>query len=108
MSTEIEAETEPDAGSSLRIGQFALSAEIGSSTTWIVDSGASHHMYNGARGNYTTYGRLPSPIVVGLGDECSVKSTHHGTLLVQRYIAYTYLSILPTAGRRIRHTRIHH
>jgi len=93
VSTEIEAETEPDTGSSLRIGQFALSAEIGSST-WIVDSGASHHMYNGARGNYTTYGRLPSPIVIGLGDESSVKSTRHGTLLEQRYIAYTYLSIL--------------
>jgi len=41
-------------------------------------------MYNGVRGSYITYERLPSPIVISLGDGSSVKSTHHGTLFVQR------------------------
>ena len=40
-------------------------------------------MYNGARDSYITYERLPSPIVISLGDGSSVKSTHHGILLVQ-------------------------
>ena len=40
-------------------------------------------MYNGVRGRCITCERLPCPIVISLCDGSSVKSTHHGILLIQ-------------------------
>ena len=68
--------------STLRIGYFALAVEV-LPAIWIIDSGASHHMYNGT--DFITYGRLPNPIQIQLGDKTSVLATHHGSLRVQNH-----------------------
>ena len=41
-------------------------------------------MFNGSEIAYLSYKRLPSPVDIRLGDDTSVRVTHHGTLLVQR------------------------
>ena len=66
--------------SSLDLGHFALAAEVFPST-WIIDSGASHHMHNG--NDFTTYERLPNPIRIQLGNKTCVFATHHGSVRVQ-------------------------
>ena len=68
--------------STLRTGHFALAAEVLPST-WIIDSGASHHMHNG--NDFTTYERLPNPIRIQLGNKTCVLATHHGSLRVQNH-----------------------
>jgi len=70
--------------SALRLGHFALASEVASSA-WIVDSGASHHMYNGDKHGYITYNRLPSPIDIKLGDDTNVRTTHQGIISIQNH-----------------------
>ena len=63
----------------LRTGQFALAAEVLPST-WIIDSGASHHMHNGNDFDFNTYERLPNPIRIQLGNKTYIFAIHHGSV----------------------------
>ena len=91
-------------------GYFALAAEKASST-WIIDSGASHHMYNGPQNRFRTYSRLPQPIDIRLGDNTVVQATHKGLVQIQNHwikalhlptLRYSFLSVgdLDTNGYR--------
>jgi hypothetical protein len=71
-------------GQALTSGYFALAAEKASST-WIIDSGASHDMYNGAQNRFRTYSRLPQPIDIKLGDDTVIQATHKGLIQVQNH-----------------------
>jgi len=44
---------------------------------WVVDSGASHNMCNDSS-CFISFKRLPSPIIIKLGDETIVTATFHG------------------------------
>jgi hypothetical protein len=46
-------------------------------TTWIIYSGASHHMCNN-QDSFHSYKRLPSPITIKLGDKTTVIAIHFG------------------------------
>jgi hypothetical protein len=70
------------ASSSLCIGHFSLAAVVLPST-WILDSGASHHMHNG--NDFITDERLSDPIQIQLGDKTCVLVTHHGSIRVQNH-----------------------
>ena len=61
----------------LRIGHYALAAEVLLST-WIIDLDASYRMHN--RNEFTTYERLPNPIRIQLGNKTYVLATHDGSL----------------------------
>jgi hypothetical protein len=65
-------------------GYFALAAEK-SSSTWIIDSGASHHMYNGPQNHFRSYSRLSQPINIKLGDNTVIQATHKGIIQVQNH-----------------------
>jgi len=65
-------------------GYSALAAEKASST-WIIDSGASHHMCNGSQNRFRTYSRLSQPIDIRLGDNTVVQATHKGLVQVQNH-----------------------
>ena len=70
--------------SSLNLGHFALATEVFPST-WIIDSGASHHMHNGNDFDFNTYERLPYPIQIQLDNKTCVFVTHHGSVRVQNH-----------------------
>ena len=73
-----------DSAGPTRLGHFALASEA-LSTTWIIDSGASHHMYNGPKSAYLTYRYLPHPIDIKLGDDTCVRATHYGELSIHKH-----------------------
>ena len=52
---------------------------------WIIDSGASHHMYNGPKSAYLTYRYLLHLINIKLGDDTCVRVTHYGELLIHKH-----------------------
>ena len=51
--------------------------------TWVIDSGASHHMYNGSKSDYLVYYQLLTPIDILLGDNTIIRATHYGSIVVQ-------------------------
>jgi hypothetical protein len=51
-----EYDRESYSQNAFKTGHFALATERAPST-WIIDSGASHHMYNGPRSRFRTYSR---------------------------------------------------
>ena len=57
----------------------ALTAVQSPASTWVADSGASHHMCND-RTCFTTYKKLPTSIDIRLGDKTRVRATHQGTV----------------------------
>ena len=57
----------------------ALTAVQSPASTWVADSGASHHMCND-RTCFTAYKKLPTSINIRLGDKTIVRATHHGTV----------------------------
>jgi len=63
-------------------GYFSLAAKKASST-WIIDSRASHHMCNGSHNRFRTYSCLSQPIDIRLGDNTVVQATHKGLVQVQ-------------------------
>jgi len=65
------------------LAYFALVSEGSSNRTWIIDSGASHHMYNGNKSDFSAYYQLNTPINILLGDNTSIQITHYGTIYVQ-------------------------
>jgi len=73
-----------DSAGPTRLGHFALASEA-MSTTWIIDSGASHHMYNVPKSAYLTYRHLPYPIDIKLGDDTCVRATHYGELSIHQH-----------------------
>ena len=50
---------------------------------WVVDSGASHNMCND-RSCFVSFKRLPSPIIIKLGDETTVTATFHGLINISQ------------------------
>jgi hypothetical protein len=73
-----------DSAGPIRVGHFALASEA-PPTTWIIDSGASHHMYNGPKSAYLTYRYLPHPIDIKLGDDTCVRAIHYGELSIHKH-----------------------
>ena len=67
-----------------RLSHFALSSEA-LSTTWIIDSDASHHVYNGSKSTYLTYCHLLYPIDIKLGDDTCFRATHYGELSIHKH-----------------------
>jgi len=61
---------------------FALVTEA-PSRIWIIDSGASYHMYNGSKSDYSVYSQLLTPIDIMIGDNTTIRATHYGSILVQ-------------------------
>jgi hypothetical protein len=49
---------------------------------WVIESEASHHMCND-RSSFSTFKKLPHPIVIELGDNISVTATHYGIVNIQ-------------------------
>jgi hypothetical protein len=97
-----------DSAGPIRLGHFALASEA-SPTTWIIDSGASHHMYNGPKSAYLTYRYLPHPIDIKLGDDTCVRATHYGELPIHKHriealhtptFRYSLLSVSEFSDRR--------
>jgi len=73
-----------DSAGPVRLGHFALASEA-LSTMWIIDSRASHHMYNGPKSAYLTYRHQPYPIDIKLGDDTCVRATHYGELSIHKH-----------------------
>jgi len=61
---------------------FALVTEA-PSRIWIIDSRASHQMYNGSKSDYSVYYQLLTPIDIMLGDNTMIRATHYSSILVQ-------------------------
>ena len=70
-----EYDREPYSQNTFKTGHFALATERAPSI-WIIDSGASHHTYNGPRSRFRTYSRLSHTIDIRLGDDTIVQATH--------------------------------
>jgi len=75
---------EPYSQNTFKTGHFALATERAPSI-WIIDSGASHHMYNGPRSRLWTYSRLSHTINIRLADVTIVQATHKGLVQVQNH-----------------------
>ena len=73
-----------DSAGPTRLGHFALASEA-LSTTWIINPGASHYMYNGPKSAYLTYRHLSYPIDIKLGDDSCVRVTHYGELSIHKH-----------------------
>jgi hypothetical protein len=77
-----EYDRESYSQNAFKTGHFALATERAPST-WIIDSGASHHMFNGPQSWFRTYSRLSHTINIRLGDDTIVQATHKGLVQVQ-------------------------
>jgi len=75
---------EPYSQNTFRTGHFALATERAPSI-WIIDSGASHHMYNGSHRRFRTYFRLLHTIDIRLGDDTIVQAIHKDLIQVQNH-----------------------
>jgi len=75
---------EPYSQNTFKTGHFVLATERAPSI-WIIDSGASHHMYNGPRSRLWTYSRLSHTINIRLADVTIVQATHKGLVQVQNH-----------------------
>jgi methylthioribose-1-phosphate isomerase len=64
-----------DSAGPIRLGHFTLTAEA-LPTTWIIDSSASHHMYNGRKSAYLTYRYLPNRYQIGRQSQKSLRRWH--------------------------------
>jgi len=79
-----EHDCEPYSQNTFKTGHFALATERAPSI-WIIDSGASHDMYNGSRSRFQTYSRLSHTINIRLGDDTIVQAIHKGLVQVQNH-----------------------
>jgi len=79
-----EYDCESYSQNTFKTGHFALATERAPSI-WIIDSGASHHMYNGPRSRFLTYFRVSHTIDIRLGDDTIVQATHKGLVQVQNH-----------------------
>jgi len=75
---------EPYSQNTFKTSHFALATERAPSM-WIIDSGASHHMYNGPRSRFRTYSQLLHTIDIRLGDDTIVQATHKSLVQVQNH-----------------------
>jgi len=72
----------------------ATHAVLTSSATpsWVVDSGASHNMYN-YRSCFILFKSLPSPIIIKLGDETTVTANFNGLINISQGLQLNALYI---------------
>jgi len=63
---------------------LAAATAAAATPKWVIDSGASHHMCNDSS-SYSTFKKLSHPIVIELGDNHSVTTTHYGFVDIQGY-----------------------
>ena len=70
--------------------QATLTSSSAAAPTWVVDLGASHNICND-RSGFISFKRLPSPVIIKLGDETTVTATFHGLVNISQDLQFNAL-----------------